>query len=417
MEYVLSMGIISNNKSKIVFALTGGTGLLGSNLLFEIIKNNLENLDNIKIFFLARNEEFMFKSLGERIREILLKDGVYYLGIDPEYTSIIEKILNCIIPIPFELTKTNLGISEQSYSQMKEEKIDYFFHSAALTDFRDNLDVQMKLDEINIIGTLRVINLIDCLNVDEIINISSAYVCGDKDRIVQPNEIDFDAKFRNPYEKSKLKAEIFFRRYVELKRIKYRVFRPTTICGRMLEPIIGSTTKFDVFYAWAAFFLRIKLKLLGSFDKIYEKPLEIPIRVQVNKSSGLNIIPVDYAAKIIYQVVLSKHPDNDFHIAFPYDLPHIEYIKFIFENLNIQGLEFVEKEPENKTKLEKIYYKTVGKIFTPYIIGKPCEFNTQNIVGIYEKLGMLNLIMGKKEFSGLLEYAQKKHYLIDLKDA
>lgn len=58
--------------------ITGATGLIGRNLLFEIIKQNMAALDNWEIIILGRgkNEE----SLEKRISDIINLDGIDYFG-------------------------------------------------------------------------------------------------------------------------------------------------------------------------------------------------------------------------------------------------------------------------------------------------------------------------------------------------
>lgn len=395
------------------YILTGGTGLLGRNLLFEILKQNIDNLENTTIFFLGRESEFF--PLRQRVKEIIRNDGIYYLGVKPDNLQLFEKILNSIKPIGFDLTQNNLGLSKEGINQLKSAKNDFFFHVAALTNFMNTQSVKEKLEEINVVGTMRIVNLLDHISVDEAIFVSSAYVAGTTKGKVSPDHVDLKAKFRNPYEESKLKAEVLFRAFAESRGMKHRIFRPTTISGRLCEERIGSTPKFDVFYGWAAFFLRIKQKQLGTLENIYETPLKMPIRIQVNKNSGLNIIPVDYAAKIIYEATIFGHKDKNFHLAHPEDIPHEEYIKHIFESLNINGYEFVEDEPKDKNELEKFYYKTVGKIFTPYIVGDSLTFDVENLIDIHKKIKYHNLKIDRKKFLSLLDYAKKRHFHIDKK--
>ena len=389
------------------FALTGGTGLLGRNLLFEILKQNLKNLDGITIFVFGRSRGNL--SLKDRLKNIILTDGVYYLGFTPESfpEELSQKIFTVVIPVDFDLTKNDLGISLSDFEKLKREPIDYFFHIAALTDFRSGSAVEGRLKEINVEGTKRLCQLIGQLNVKEVSYISSAYACGSKTGLVQPDYINLNETFRNPYEKSKLEAEIYFRNFFKDKKNKWLVFRPSTICGRLIEQPIGATNKFDVFYAWAAFFLREKFKILKSWENIYEIPVEMPVRILCNPRSGLNIVPADYAAKVLYAVCLNNHPDVSFHLANEEETPHKFYISRMMNFLNLEGWSFVRKMPDNLNRLEIFYYKTVGEIFTPYIVIKPVKFEVSNI----KNMKCLNITA--ENFSKLLKYAQWKIFGIN----
>lgn len=397
-------------------ALTGATGLLGRNLLFEIFKQNLHRLDDLKIIVLGRSHKTA--SLYDRIKDIISTDGVYYIGVaEQNHSEFINKILNdCIIPIPFDLTKDGLDISADNFDKLKGAKIDYFFHVAALTDFRSDNTVKVKLEEVNVNGTHRVIDLVKKLNVGEIIYVGSAYSCGSKTGLVEPDYVNLNEKFRNPYEESKLKAEILVRDFAKSSGIKFKVFRPTTICGRLIEKPIGCTNKFDVFYAWAAFFLREKLKRVP-FDKIYETPYNISVRIHFNSRSGLNIVPSDYAAKILYEAALNDPKRESCHLANDYETPHQLYVSIILESIKITGCTFVENEPDDKNMFEKFYYKTVGKIFTPYTLSESTYFNVNNLENLKQKKELSCPPVDKINLLKLLAYAKEKYFGIAIEES
>ena len=390
------------------FALTGGTGLLGRNLLFEILKQNLNNLDKITIFFFGRGKDD--SPFEKRILEIICDDGSYYLGFSPETLPLALKkqIFSAIIPVEFDLAKGNLGINPADFDKLKKEPIDYFYHLAAMTDFRSGAAVEEKLEKINVEGTKKICSLIENLNVKEVIYISSAYACGSKTGLVKPDYTDVNEIFRNPYEKTKLKAEIYFRDFSSTKKIKWRVFRPSTICGRLIEQPIGATNKFDVFYAWAAFFLRLKLKAINSLERIYSEPFQISIRIHFNPKGGLNIVPADYAAKILYSVCLKNLPSNYFHLANNAQTPNQLYGDLIFKTFNISGFSYVLTEPEDKNKIEEIYYRTVGGLFTPYGISEEIIFDTENLKNTQERKKLFCPPVDKENFQKLIDFAKEK---------
>ena len=70
-------------------AITGVTGLVGRNLLFEIIKQNMNALEDLEIFVFGRGSGDV--TLQERVEEIIKQDGVLYLGIDKSKTGRIKE--------------------------------------------------------------------------------------------------------------------------------------------------------------------------------------------------------------------------------------------------------------------------------------------------------------------------------------
>lgn len=389
-------------------ALTGATGLLGRNLLFEVLKQNLNNLDDLEIIVFGRSKNNL--PLIERLKDILANDGCYYLGIDMQNDiDFIKKIESCIIPVEFDLGRKNLGISTDDFEKIKTIPIDYFFHLAALSDFRTNELAKRRLEAINIKGTNHILDLFDILQVKEAIYTGSAYSCGNAQEIIGSDYVSLDENFRNYYEESKLIAEVNFCKYAQERKCKYRIFRPVGICGRLIEKPIGSICKYDLFYGWAAFFLKHKLKLFKSFDKIYEKPLELSIRIACNLKGGLNIIPADYAAKIIYAVCIYDDPGSSYYLANDKEIQNKIYLPLILNELNLKGYSFVGEEPKDKNETEKKYYKFIGKIYTPYLLLGHEHFNNENLINIRNKTGLICPPMNKKNFLQLIKYA-KAHY-------
>jgi nucleoside-diphosphate-sugar epimerase len=395
--------------------LTGATGLLGRNLLFEILKQNLNRLEDLEIFVLGRPQKEA--PLEERLDNIIANDGYDYIGIGPKSSvEVRKKIDKSINPIAFDLTHDDLGISPDDFEKLKEKKIDHFFHVAALTDFRAGSAIEDKLEEVNVKGTQRVLSLISKLKVDQLIYISSAYACGSKTGVVEPDYVNINEQFRNPYEKSKLKAEILVRDFAKKNKLNFKVFRPSTICGRLIEKPIGCINKFDVFYAWGSFFLRIKYKHLQSLDNIYDIKYQLPIRIHFNPNSGLNIIPVDFAAKVLYQTSTNNWPGNSYYLANVGETPHKLYVKMILDALGMEGYSFVANEPTDKNEIEKFYYKTVGKIFTPYAVSKPIMFDVSNLKYNLRKINLVCPEVNEKALTKLVDFAKKKFFGLNFSD-
>jgi len=390
-------------------AITGATGLLGRNLLFETIKQNLKDIGNIEIFLLGR--QIGCVDIHTRLLRILTSDGMDYLDVDKDKK---EEILSCfgknIKAIRMDLNKDNLLLTREDFKLLRSKPIDFFFHIAALTDFRDSPTIIKALSTTNVQGTSQILKLVDNLKVKEFSYVGSAYSCGRSKGNVRPNYIDFDQSFRNPYEITKLKAELLVKEFDQKHQTKCRYFRPSTICGRLMEKEIGSVCKFDVFYAWAAFFTRIKYKQLRSFEHLYTTPLTVNLKVCLNPKSGLNIVPADYCAKLMYLICTENISGRSYHLVNNSETPHSFYISSILDYLNIHGVTYVEEIPNAIENIEKIYYKTVGKIFTPYVVSDPMLFNTHNIKELAKKHNLVCPDINKKNFMLLLKYAKKYNF-------
>lgn len=391
--------------------ITGATGLLGRNLLFEAIKQNLADPKETDIFLLGRGTQG--GSLEQRIRAQILHDGADYLSdacSDAHLQTFVERSIHCV---DTDLDSDRLGLSPDDFAALRREPIDFFFHVAALTDFRDTPAVVTALERTNVAGTRQVLELVRALQVRQLCYVSSAYACGGRSGQIGPDDVDTAARFRNPYERTKLDAEMLVRAATDLRGVKRRIFRPSTISGRLLERPFGATNKFDVFYSWAAFFLRLKAKAAGRWDRRYSDPRELALRACYSRQSGLNIVPADYAAKILYAVCAQDDPSDSFHLTNAQETPHETYIDEMLRAVNVSGVRRVDGIPADPNRLERLYYKTVGAIFTPYITAPPMLFDVSNLEAVATSTGLRCPMVDRQGFSVLMDYAKDRDFGLD----
>ena len=122
--------------------VTGGTGLLGSHLLFHLLKSN----DRIRAIY--REEKSLI-----RVREVFS----YYCSNSEELFNKIDWVKADILDIP----SLNSAF----------ENILYVYHSAAMVSFDSRKDEKMK--DVNIIGTANIVNLCLAHNVEKLCHVSS----------------------------------------------------------------------------------------------------------------------------------------------------------------------------------------------------------------------------------------------------
>ena len=118
-------------------------------------------------------------------------------------------------------------------------------------------------------------------NHPELHFISTAYVAGDVQRVITPDELDLKAPFKNAYENTKAQAEALVRTYQD--EFKCVIYRPSIVVG---DSITGETSAFNVLYPAIKFFLR------GLFIGVPACP-KIPF----------DIVPVDYVADCIIEIM------------------------------------------------------------------------------------------------------------------
>ncbi len=385
-----------------IFAITGCTGLLGRNLIFELFKQNLNSLSNLTILALGRSSGAI--SLQQRMKEILRTDGRHYLNMTPEkYDELEPLLLSQLECVDMYCGETQAGISTVAIQRLQSLHINYFIHVAALVDFRNTTAVEKELWHINVEGTQEILKLVEQLQIGELVNVGTAYACGKTSGVIQPDYINLEQEFRNPYERSKLVAEMLVREYEVRTRQKCRYFRPATICGRLIEPVWGTTHKFDVFYAWAGFFNHMKCVKMGLTP---EDDFPMDFKMCYIKNLGLNIVPVDYCAKVMYQACVQNDPHQSMHLANPVDTPNDVFIPQMRDFLHIQGMVRTDTIPEQQNRLESLYYKTAGKIYTPYVTGEAMQFDVSNLTNVNIQCPLIDTA----RFQILLDYAQAMNF-------
>ncbi|MFA5104244.1 MAG: SDR family oxidoreductase [Candidatus Margulisiibacteriota bacterium] len=392
-------------------AITGITGLLARNLLFEILKFYSNGGGDLEIIAFGRSTESF--PLKKRISELLENDGIDYVSSDKK--AFVSEMLNkSIIPVEFDLSKSNLGISDRGFGILKNKPIDFFFHLAAVSDFRTAVATKEKLTRLNIEGTNQVLELANHLKVGEFIFTGTAYSYGTEKGVIKPDSINLNDKFRNFYEESKLLSENRVRQFCKANHIKFRSHRPVGICGRLIEEKIGSICKYDTFYAWAQFLLKQKMKEIKHKRSIYSEQLNMPLRVLCEPESFLNSIPADYAAKLLWALSYYNDSGQSYHLANEHEIKNDTYLRIILQELGISGIEFINKTPTDMNRMEKLYYKSVGRIYTPYLLENNIEFYIDNLKSFGRKHKISCPPMNESNFRKLIGFAKENYFGLEI---
>ncbi len=392
--------------------MTGGTGLLGGNLLYELIKQNLGGGgDPLELILLGR--ETPDNRLRDRVRRAVMSDGAdYVFGHGPtdgdRLGTFFDRHVKCLAA---DFDADGLGVDDHSLAVLAERPIDVLFHVGAMVDFRSTPTVVETLENTNVRGTARLLRLAAGLTVGELAYVSSAYCCGRRGGRLLPDAVGFEQGFRNPYERSKLKAEVLVRQFCRDRGVRCRVFRPSTICGRLIEPPGGATSKFDVFYEWIAFFLRLKLRMLpAGADRYATESTLGRFRMCYKPTSGLNIVPADYAAKLMYQVWAQGSAGDSFHLVNDAETPHALYIDQLLATIRLSGIVQVPEVPTDPTKNEALYYRHVGLIYTPYVTSEPMVFDTATVEPARMAAGLACPPVDAAALATLIDFARPRDF-------
>ena len=249
------------------YVVTGGTGLIGS----RVITRLLATAPDARVWVLVRRDSLArFERLAARWGERA-------------------------VPLVGDLTRPDLGLSEQTRADLRSRGIDHIVHCAAIYDITVGEAAQRAA---NVEGTRAVIELALALGAT-LHHVSSIAVAGTFDGEYTENDFDVAQELPTPYHLTKFEAEQLVRATTGLR---FRVYRPAVVVG---DSRTGEMDKIDGPYYF--FGLLAKLARLPGIT-----PMALP------DTGRTNIVPVDYVADAL--VALMHRDDRDgqtFHLTAP----------------------------------------------------------------------------------------------------
>jgi thioester reductase-like protein len=239
--------------------LTGFPGFIASRLVERLIGPETQ-------FFLLVQPQFVERAI-EEIEDIA------------EFT---QTPLENFVIVEGDITKPNLGMSDEDIETVRFETTDVF-HLAAAYDLAVPKEIAFQ---VNLEGTRNVNELVGTIRELRRYNyISTCYVAGKREGRILENELEHSAGFRNFYEETKYLAEL------EVEKLKSRlpvtVYRPAVVVG---DSQTGETAKYDGIY----YLIKYVRKAPGLLRLINVG----------NSDVKLNLVPVDFVVDSI--AALSK---------------------------------------------------------------------------------------------------------------
>jgi UDP-glucose 4-epimerase len=162
--------------------------------------------------------------IGSHIVDLLLKKNYEVVIVDNLRTGKLDNINT------EEVTFYDLDINSSNLEKVfKENSISYIIHQAAQVSVAESVKNMMEDLQINIVGTINLINFAKKYNTEKIIFASSAAVYG------TPTYLPLDELHpvnpMSPYGLSKQAAESYLRISNELYGIKYTILRYANVYG------------------------------------------------------------------------------------------------------------------------------------------------------------------------------------------
>lgn len=363
--------------------LTGATGIVGSHVLYELIEQKLAGKLMGRILLLVRSSK-MF-SVNQRVKKILSHQCL------PDFLSgnKLEALLNCV-----EIMEGDFSKPDFSFSKEIDLKNTHLIHSAASTNLASDQSAYDENYNINYLGTLKLYNETKSF-VKKFIYISTAFACGIRTGVVNDDYHSLtELNFRNPYEEIKLKTEKKLIQECKKDSIKFQVIRPGVVVGRLINKPLYFLPRYNVIYAFAAF-----------FDNLLRRKTNSPININVHRNAQLHLVSVDYVAKSIARL-FTKNDVEQINII-PKNGCGIEEISSLMDVVGYDNYKFVNSQTEARDKIEAIYKNKVATSFEPYISNEYYEFDNSKLLKI---MGQIKMPDVKLNFKQLIGYAKANFF-------
>lgn len=361
--------------------LTGATGVLGSQIMYEILELYIKNPNaNNKLYIIARGNG---KNAAEdRIQELL---SSYYtpkvlsqIGIDALSKHIEIISLDAVVNGGFLLEKI---------------KGAYLIHSAGYVNLSTDEDLKEKIFDENASLTKSLFSVFRPL-ITKFIYIGTAFSSGVRQGLIGNDfhNLDFIPDHRNAYENAKFHSEHFIARECKAIGLPFQILRPSVIGGKMLGTENNFfILKYMVFYLVAKFFY-LSAKRKGKQENV---------RLIVQKDTSLNIIPVDYVSKTVINT-FERDDIEQLNIVHHTSFNMRKGLEIIMNEVGYTNFTFIADEVdfEYQNAIEKLYYESIGKHLKPYFISDANEYDTTLLQSILEIPALDN-----EAFTDMIRYA------------
>jgi thioester reductase-like protein len=342
--------------------LTGGTGIIGQHVLFELLHDFESKKINGIVHLVIRSKEE--QSALERIKTILTGSFI------PDYLKQydVNTLLKYIKVYDVDLTSPKIN---KALTLSKEDNI-CVIHCAASTNLISSEEVEKEIKFNNYHATLNLLNV--CANfATKFCFVSTAFACGIRTGFVNEDYLSYEQdNYRNPYERTKAIVERAVVKTCEEKNMLCQILRPSIVCGRLFDSPLFFTPKFNVFYGYTKF-----------FHKLVDTPFATTsLRIAANPETAiLNVVPVDYVAKAMTRAI---HDNNitQINLTLSKGVPLKSSFKKMVEVSGYTNYTVVNKIPDNMNMLEALYYSKVGNIATPYLNDDTYILDTTNVRSI-----------------------------------
>jgi len=272
--------------------LTGGTGLLGSYLIRDLL------LGGCELAIIVRRKR---RTIAMDRIESIVRFWEELLGKRLNRPKVLEGDLNAPI----------CGLDAGSLRWVREH-CDALLHNAASLAFRGQNQGQEPW-KTNVGGTINVLEVAQLTGIRYFYHVSTSYICGLRTGSVGEDELAVGQDFGNDYERSKVEAEQLVRGADHLDSVT--VLRPSIIVG---DSRTGFTSTYHSFY----FILGLVHKLAPHvpWGIVSREALVQCLGISVDDTK--NLVPVDWVSAVMCHVVQTPAAcGRTYHLTNPRPVP------------------------------------------------------------------------------------------------
>jgi thioester reductase-like protein len=322
--------------------LTGGTGFLGSRLVWDLLR-----CTNASVTLLQRPETKRPKG--------------FLPGISDAFDGRIQRVTGSI-------TLPDLGLSSDAANPLRET-VDEFWHIGAVTDFEEIL--RERIFRANVTGTENALAFASGIShLKRFIHVSTAFTAGkptEKDPVRETLHAP-PISFRNPYEESKHIAE----QRVADSGLPWLLLRPSILVGDLLTGRSDGKTIYNVAKA-----VRLASLLRKRREERFPGSVNGAFRVALNPNAEKNLIPVDMVSELMLRLRANAKPKSIFHLSHPQPILLKTLVNAIAEELQLQDYCIVENITPPLLEEERVIQK-LAQVFHAYMMKSDPKFSLEN---------------------------------------